>query len=218
MFKLTWIVVLVLHALLHASISSAFFKVPCAQPVVVSRMDPIVSPGGQSSHGTYSEVYSTNAVHTVMGSSGFGMSSSYSSLTASTTCSTCTVTPDKSAYWVPSLYYRSADGTNFTSVTQNGGSLMYYLYRRDNDQIPLVAFPEGFRMLTGSPLYRSDQGTLESAAISWACIDYSEASAATPYIPDRNCPENLRMQIIFPSCWDGVNLDSSDHNSHGIFP
>jgi hypothetical protein len=93
---------------------------------------------------------------------------------------------------------------------------MYYLFRRDNEDIPLVAYPEGFRMVTGSPLYRADQGTLESRAISWACIDYSIAgTAATGFIPDRNCPENLRMQIIFPSCWDGVHLDSTDHKSHG---
>src|SRR5271170_7897576 len=141
------------------------------------------------------------AVHTVMGSSGFGMSSTYDTLQAGS-CTTCHVSVDKSAYWVPTLYYRSADGKNFTSVPQNGGSLMYYLFRRDNENIPLVAFPEGFRMVTGSPLWRSDQGTLESAALSWACIDYNEASAATGYIPDRNCPENLRMQLIFPSCWD----------------
>ena len=144
------------------------------------------------------------------------MSSTYGSL-FDASCTTCQLSVDKSAYWVPSLYYVSQDGKNFTSVTQNGGSLMYYLFRRDNDQIPLVAFPEGFRMVTGSPYYRSDQGTLESQALSWACIDYSIAGTPqTGYIPDRNCPDNLRMQLVFPSCWDGVNLDSSDHKSHGI--
>jgi hypothetical protein len=157
-----------------------------------------------------------SVVHTVMGSSGFGMSSTYGSL-FDASCTTCQLSVDKSAYWVPSLYYVSKDGKNFTSVTQNGGSLMYYLFRRDNDQIPLVAFPEGFRMVTGSPYYRGDQGTLESQALSWACIDYSIAGTPqTGYIPDRNCPDNLRMQLVFPSCWDGVNLDSSDHKSHGI--
>ena len=24
----------------------------------------------------------------------------------------------------------------------------------------------------------------------------------------------LRAEVFFPSCWDGVNLDSSDHKSH----
>jgi hypothetical protein len=200
---LTFFLNFLLFSLLNASFSSAFFKVPCSQPVVLSRLDPIVNPGAQSGH-----------VHTVMGANGFGMSSTYDSLISSS-CTTCHISADKSAYWVPSLYYRSADGRNFTSVQQNGGSLMYYLFRRDNQNIPLVAFPKGFKMLTGNPFFRSDQGTLESRAISWACIDYSQSSAATGYIPNRNCPNNLRMQIIFPSCWDGVNLDSKDHKSHG---
>jgi hypothetical protein len=95
---------------------------------------------------------------------------------------------------------------------------MYYLFRRDNENIPLVAYPKGFKMIAGNPYLRSDQGTLESRALSWACIDYSHGSAATGYIPDKNCPENLRMQLIFPSCWDGINLDSPDHKSHGITP
>lgn len=146
------------------------------------------------------------------------MSSTYDTLT-SADCTSCQVSVDKSAYWVPSLYYRSQDGSSFTSVTQQGGSLMYYLQRRGHDSEPLVAYPKGFRMLTGSPLYRSDQGTLESKAISWACIDYNRnPTPQTGYIPNRNCPNNLRMQIVFPSCWDGINLDSPNHKSHGTTP
>lgn len=28
----------------------------------------------------------------------------------------------------------------------------------------------------------------------------------------------MRAQIVFPSCWDGVNLDSEDHKSHMSYP
>lgn len=28
----------------------------------------------------------------------------------------------------------------------------------------------------------------------------------------------MRAQIFFPSCWDGVNLDSPDHKSHMAYP
>lgn len=31
---------------------------------------------------------------------------------------------------------------------------------------------------------------------------------------DHSCPDGMRAQIYFPSCWDGVNLDSPDHTSH----
>ena len=39
--------------------SNAFWRLPCAQPVLNARVDPIVSPGVPSGHG-----------HTIMGSSG----------------------------------------------------------------------------------------------------------------------------------------------------
>jgi Domain of unknown function (DUF1996) len=133
--------------------TTAFFKFPCSQPVVLSRLDLIISPGTISGH-----------LHTIMGSFGISSSSTYSSLTSPSTCSTCQISPDHSAYWTPTLFYRSKDGSNFTSVAQNGGSLMYYLFRRDNENIPLVAYPEGFRMITGSPLYRGDQGTLDTVS------------------------------------------------------
>ena len=28
----------------------------------------------------------------------------------------------------------------------------------------------------------------------------------------------MRAQVFFPSCWDGVNLDSPDHKSHMAYP
>jgi hypothetical protein len=145
-------VLTVFFVLSRSSIASAFFKVPCAQPVVVSRLDPVVQPGQQSAHGSHPPSHSNlKYVHTVMGSSGFSMSSTYGSLFDGS-CTTCQLSVDKSAYWVPSLYYVSKDSKNFSSVTQNGGSLMYYLFRRHNDQIPLVSYPEGFRMVTGVPI------------------------------------------------------------------
>lgn len=33
-----------------------------------------------------------------------------------------------------------------------------------------------------------------------------------------NCANGVRQQVFFPSCWDGVNLDSSDHKSHVAYP
>ena len=87
-------------------------------------------------------------VNTVLGSKGFGKFATYDKLRNST-CTTCQISVDKSAYYFPNLYYRSQDGHSFTSVKQNGGGLIYYLFHRDNDNIPLVAFPKGFKMVTG---------------------------------------------------------------------
>jgi hypothetical protein len=40
----------------------------------------------------------------------------------------------------------------------------------------------------------------------------------TPGLGDTDCPNGLRAQVFFPSCWDGVNIDSADHKSHMAYP
>lgn len=71
-------------------------------------------------------------------------------------------------------------------------------------------------MLAGDPKLRSYNNTLEQRAISYVCLGNS--GPATSELPNRNCPNGLRLQIIFPACWDGVNLDSPDHKSHMAYP
>jgi Domain of unknown function (DUF1996) len=93
---------------------TAFWRLPCASPVVVERADPIINPGVASPH-----------LHTVMGGNGFGFNMDYAQTQASQ-CSSCTVQKDLSNYWIPNLWYQAEDG-NFTSVPQVGGALVYYL-------------------------------------------------------------------------------------------
>ena len=42
--------------------------------------------------------------------------------------------------------------------------------------------------------------------------------AERPNFFDHQCPDGMRAQVFFPSCWDGVNLDSADHKSHMAYP
>lgn len=51
----------------------------------------------------------------------FGVSSTYETLNASS-CTSCEVTQDKSAYWTPALYFQHANGTT-VMVEQVGGML-----------------------------------------------------------------------------------------------
>ncbi|KFY37374.1 hypothetical protein V494_04776 [Pseudogymnoascus sp. VKM F-4513 (FW-928)] len=194
-------------ALLAIAPADAFWRLPCRAPLLYERSDPIVNPGTTSAHS-----------HTIMGGNGFSNDMSYADTQAST-CSSCTVTKDFSNYWVPNLYLKEQDGS-FTSVEQVGGALIYYLQRSDPkdpeyDQ-GLLAFPEGFRMLAGDPMLRSFSDTLEQKAISFACLGTD--TKETNSIPDINCPNGLRAQVFFPSCWDGKNLDSDDHKSHMAYP
>ncbi|KAL2865308.1 DUF1996 and WSC domain-containing protein [Aspergillus lucknowensis] len=187
-------------------LASAFFKVPCSTPLVVERADPIVDPGLAAGH-----------VHTIMGGSGFGFTMDYNQ-TQESQCSSCSPKADKSNYWIPTLYYQAENGS-FTQVPQNGGALIYYLQRPDPNNDTILAPPKDLRMVAGSPYDRKYKDTPEADARSYACLDYDgPAREETNGLPNYNCPDGLRSQVFFPSCWDGVNYDSPDHRSHMAYP
>jgi hypothetical protein len=195
---------LALLALLAGS-AHAFFRLPCAKPVVNGMIDPIVAPGKANAH-----------AHTIMGANGISLTSTYDDMRASD-CSTCKVMADKSAYWIPSLHYQFPNGS--FQMVDHGGMLVYYLQRGGANET-IKAFPPGLRMLTGSPFTRNNTGSDESKAINWNCIDYSNNNnyPETPGMDHTVCANGLRAQVFFPSCWDGVNLDSADHKSHMAYP
>ncbi|KAI1814418.1 WSC domain-containing protein [Poronia punctata] len=187
---------------------TAFFRLPCSSPVAVERADPIISPGTVSMH-----------LHTIMGSDAFNFTMDYQDTQTEATCSTCKVVEDMSAYWVPSLFYHAENGS-FIPVKQTSGALIYYLQRSDerdpNAEEGLIAFPEGFRMVAGNPYTRNFTDTNEQKAASFVCLGVD--GPATYSLPEQNCPNGLRAQLVMPSCWDGVNVDSPNHKSHMAYP
>lgn len=194
-----------LVAALAAAPVSAFWRLPCKSPIVVERADPIVSPGKVSNH-----------LHTIMGGNGFDFTMDYNS-TQKSTCSSCTVRGDNSNYWTPTLFYQHQNGS-FESVKQIGGATVYYLQRKGDGET-LKAFPPGFRMVAGNPFKRTGGDDAATKAVSYACLNYNgPAKAETPMFPNYNCPDGLRTQVFFPSCWNGKDLDTPDHKSHMSYP
>jgi hypothetical protein len=197
-------------AALIATPASAFIRFSCANNLVEERADPIVSPNEVAGH-----------AHKIVGGNGFGFNMSYEQARGSQ-CSSCPIKQDFSNYWTPKLYFQNGDGT-FQSVPTvgdnaqdlNGGQTVYYLQRGPTGA-PLKAFPPGFRMLAGDSTKRSMTTDFPGQAVSFACLGGS--SPETPGLPNYNCPGGLRAQVFFPSCWDGVNLDSADHKSHMSYP
>ncbi|GAA5950018.1 hypothetical protein JCM3765_004166 [Sporobolomyces pararoseus] len=180
----------------------AFFKLPCDNPLIQERADPIISPGKVAGH-----------VHTVNGGSNFALGSTYETMRKSK-CSSCRAKADLSAYWTPQLYIEWANGT-FTSVPHlgDGGGLIYYLPRsHTSDKTKVLAFPEGFKMLAGDPFRRTYKQSNEvDQAIGWNCLG-SQSPTRNPWLPRVNCPNGLRGEVRFPSCWDGVNLYKPDQS------
>lgn len=120
----------ILVLLISSTEVAAWFKIPCNTPLVVERIDPIVSPGFVGGH-----------VHTVNGGSNFGVNSSSADLRASK-CTSCSVREDLSVYWTPELYIQYSNGT-FKSVQQSGPVNISYLFRTNpKDSGKLTAFPD----------------------------------------------------------------------------
>ncbi|OAX83176.1 hypothetical protein ACJ72_02467 [Emergomyces africanus] len=205
----------------------AFWRLPCRGRLGVARLDPLVNPGAVSSH-----------AHVIHGASNFGMSVSVDELLNSQ-CTSCAVKEDKSIYWTPAAYFRHPNGDT-ELVEQVGGMLVYYLPRGEN----VKAFPKGFRMLAGDPYQRNftwpvpdppksswsgaetSQFALSQKAIGFNCLNYKGPAEPTLFrhtLPkkseiDAKCPDGIRMEMMFPSCWNGKDLDTPDHKSHMAYP
>ncbi|KAH8589234.1 hypothetical protein B0O99DRAFT_655545 [Bisporella sp. PMI_857] len=192
----------------------------CSQ-LVVERLDPLVNPGLIGSPHT----------HQIVGGNSFNatMEPIAYDLPSESTCTSCTFSEDFSNYWTAALYFRARNGTfkrvkQFPNLglDQNGGITVYYIPPYDG-VTKVTAFKPGFRMLAGDPMLRGTEG--ESRGICHRCfveegnpIIYQTAPCVgvndTTSLPPRFCNDGIRTTISFPTCWDGVNLDSPDHKSH----
>ncbi|CAL1698953.1 unnamed protein product [Somion occarium] len=181
------------------------------QELVVTRLDPVVNPGTVGSH-----------VHSITGGSGFGETYDYDSLVQSQ-CTKIVVPQDKSNYWTPKLYHFNKQNASLTAMPNSFN--IYYLVRGDQTGDKIKAFPKGLKMVAGDPTRKTyDASSHADQAISYVCLDYSGAHNGDPEWNERpnffqhNCPNGMRAQVFFPSCWDGKNLDSPDHKSHMSYP
>lgn len=216
--------------------ATAFWRMECHARVGLARLDPLVSPGEVSQH-----------VHAIHGSSGFSEDATYEDLVRAN-CTSCAVTQDKSVYWHPSVLFQDASTGEFEAVDQRGGMLAYYLLYSNPGEKSVKAFPQGFRMIAGDSLRRNyslgdvntpdpekslwaalgqvTQGDLAQRALGFNCLNYQKAPEGSLYrhfLPDKayldaNCPDGIRFELMFPSCWNGKDLDSPNHKDHVAYP
>jgi hypothetical protein len=151
-----------------------------------AQVDPIVSPGTTSAH-----------MHDFFGNDSTSATSTYESMRLGS--SNCTDSRDTGGYWAPTLV--APDG----SYVEPERAIFYYR-NRPYDYGVTVPYPPDFRIVAGGAFPNS----------YWTCDGESDTGYEDrkDYIPDCGPGGQIKLHVFFPSCWDGIHLDSADHRSH----
>lgn len=100
-------------------------------------------------------------------------------------------------------------------TSAHGGQTVYYL-----TQGKATAFKPGFRMTVGDPTFRTAQQLqAKYKYLDFTCLATSMTRGGqTLDFPKQPCAAGIMVSIRFPTCWDGKNVDSPDHQSHVAYP
>ena len=83
----------------------------------------------------------------------------------------------------------------------------------------VTAFQPGFRMIVGSPMYRTAAEAAKFRQLTFTCLDtlYTRTGETTT-MPTQPCKEGIMANVRFPTCWDGKTLDPPNHTDHVAYP
>ncbi|KAG4420538.1 hypothetical protein IFR04_006358 [Cadophora malorum] len=204
-----------LLALALVAPSQAGLRFGCST-ISIERLDPLVEPGSvPSAH-----------VHQIVGGNAFAptmSSGANNNISETATCTSCFFSEDFSNYWTAVMYFKARNGTykrvpiyaNAQLEGSTDGMTIYYTQKdfNSNGNKKITAFPPGFRMVVGSPTVNTKAGVVKGLA--YTCLQtVLTRGAETPDFPTKPCPAGIMAIHHFPSCWDGKNVDSPDHQSH----
>jgi len=190
--------------------------------------DPIVYPGDENAA----------HLHRFYGNTGTDHQTTLTSLytTGQSSCQGNQL--NLSSYWVPALlaplYNATTDEREVDALgdpawqavpavvgNQDEAHELFYYSAGVADLGSIQPIPAGLRMIAGdsSTLPGEEQDT---SVASWTCQSWvSDNASNTPLsatIPECEAPDRVRLDLFFPSCWNGVDLDSADHRSHMAYP
>jgi hypothetical protein len=169
--------------------------------------DPIVFPGQPGrAH-----------LHAYFGNTDVDASTTAPSL-ATTGNSTCRGgIANRSAYWVPAMI-----DTATSRPVAPTSNMTYYKtgYNPAITNADIQAVPQGLRMISGDqtatePYLGAPEFSPERGSVKYYCKPSGRNAGS---IPDCAGEDHMVMVVVFPQCWDGVNLDSPDHRSHMAWP
>lgn len=181
----------------------------------IQRLDPLVEPGKlPSAH-----------IHQIVGGNAFNATMDKDPSTIAT-CTTCTFSEDFSNYWTASMFFKHENGSyKRVPIMPNaalpsgiiGGMTIYYTQQdfNSNGNQKITAFPKGFRMTVGSPVTDSLDAAKKHVGLRFVCLtDKNTRFPELPDFPPKACKGGIMTVHHFPSCWNGKDVDSPDHQSH----
>ncbi|TPX15346.1 uncharacterized protein E0L32_004623 [Thyridium curvatum] len=201
--------------------AQALLRFGCSQ-LSVQRLDPLVNPG----------VSPSPHLHQIIGGNSFNVSMDPANhdLAALSTCTTCQFTEDFSNYWTAVLFFRARNGS-FHRVPQiaqagmegtKGGMVVYYMSDALFDtaqRSKVTAFKPGFRMLVGDVSSKTRDQARKYRQLSYTCMaNQASRTPETVEFPKGPCRLGIMANHRFPTCWDGKNLDSPNHQDHVAYP
>ncbi len=184
------------------------FRFLCG-PGQISYDDPIVYPGQPgAAH-----------LHQFFGNLGANAHSTYASLRKNGD-STCQNGLNRSAYWMPAML----DGRGH--VVRPDWVSIYYKRRPKSDPFcttagkTCVGIPRGLRFVFGWDQTRPSEPQPQNAKLfNFKCVQgWNPVNNATPDMVEtmKICKPGqwLNAVISTPECWNGIDLDTSNHRSH----
>jgi hypothetical protein len=145
-------------------------------------------------------------LHAYFGNTGANASSTAESLRNSGNSTCRGGIANRSSYWVPALVAK--DGT---PIKPQSAQIYYKTGYNGIAPRAVQVFPQGLRVIAGDA---KASGPVQEHAF-WACEVYNGHPKS---IPDCPAGQALVMQVFFPQCWNGKDLDSADHKSHMAYP
>ncbi|WP_372870761.1 DUF1996 domain-containing protein [Shewanella sp.] len=190
--------------------------------------DPIVYPG------------KTNAahLHRFYGNTLVDESTDINSLFTEGESSCQGNTLNRSAYWVPALLAPEYNPATGEALYDEQGDLRWrvvpavvgnddeaheiFYYSAGVDDVDAIqSIPVGMKIIAGNAKAGPGQQQ-DTGIVRWHCQSWESSDADNPRwssaIPECAAPDRLRMDVFFPSCWNGTDLDSADHQSHLAYP
>ena len=167
------------------------------QLATMAHVDPIVFPGDSTS----------SHLHMQFGNTGFSAYSTSATLLNSGNSTCLGGTLNRTAYWVPALY-DTKDG----HIIVPEAAFVYYKSGYLVDPTKTQPMPNGLHIIAGNKNSTTWQYVDPTYVLFWECEQTALGLSGT--IPQCATGDVMRLVVGFPQCWDGVNLDSPDHQSH----